>query len=156
MDAQVENRLQSLEMRMSMLESKLPTTKGHRHRSLFECPEDIKVIFDKLVAIRKELIKKSGNNGLNLVFSGARLVTIIQSQCCTLDDLRKNVNELGEKNIVEFGQAFLDAIAPPAPVVAPLAPVVAPLAPVVALPTAEDKKKQKIKKATARSQQIYP
>lgn len=136
------SRIEALELRISRIEVKMAECSPKR-RTKFEIPEEDKEICNKLIDVRKEIINETHRTGLNLVFSPTKLVKMIHAKCKNLDDLRQ-IQGFGESNIITYGQRFLDVLKPqPEPTV-------------VALPTPEQKKKDKIKKATALSRQIYP
>lgn len=148
-------RLDSIEYRLSKLEvaSKESPPKKKEHQK-FICPSDINPdVLSQLVEVRKKLFSESHNTGLNLVFNGNKLCSIIRTNCSTLDDLRK-ISGLGEKNIVEFGNRFLEVLKPePQEVI--IEPEVETVPVPVPIPVESKKAKAKAKPKT-NSIQIYP
>jgi hypothetical protein len=157
--SRIEVRLEELNLR----EEKIAVQP--RKRTLFVPPDDIdKELYKKMVELRKKLVSENHNAGLNLIFNGCRLCSIIQSNCRTLDDLRK-LKGFGEKNIAEFGNQFLEVlnspeteivIEEPEPTVVPPAPPAPPAPTVPTASTAQQKKASKIKRATQRCKELCP
>ena len=114
-----EARLKALEYRVARLEttqaeeSSDEKTKKNHHR-VFEYPAIIlKETFDKLINVRRELVRETNRGALNLILSGEHLAKMIESKCSSLDDMR-TIRGIGNVNIDKFGQRFIDILAPPA------------------------------------------
>ena len=108
------SRLENLEYRVSRIETKLQDFQSQKkkHQRTYKIPEGIdKTLFKKLVTVRKELVKKTEKNALNLIFSGEKLSQILRLKCATLTDLTK-IKGWGRKNIEAYGNQFLDALKP--------------------------------------------
>jgi hypothetical protein len=163
----MESRLDNLELRMSRVEVKLEETKVKKnHHQVFFCPETIpKQMFDRLVEVRKQLVKETNRNALNLIFCGDHLAKMIETKCSSLDD-RRTIRGIGNVNIDTFGQRFMDILAPPAtpsanPVPAPTPPPVsvsAPLAPPDPSTMTKEQTKDLVVKSkkTKPKKQIFP
>ena len=71
----IELRLAKLEVKVHELEKSPMKDK----KSTFKVPDNIEQsLYNKLVEVRKKLVKETGNNSLNIVFSGTKFVRIIQ------------------------------------------------------------------------------
>lgn len=125
-----ESRITALEFRVARLETERsdaqakPTKNDH---IVFQCPDDTpKEIYDNLVNLRRQFVKETGKNALNLIMNGKKIADIINSKPSSVEDLRKIVG-LGEKFIREFGVRILDVLNPvpdstPTPVSVPPEP----------------------------------
>ena len=148
-----EARLTALEYRVSKLEIALEEKKrkgmgSARHR-VFQCPNDVSnEVFNKLIEVRKRLIKETNNISLNLIFSGIKLAEMIRKNCKTLDDLR-TIKGLGGSNIDNFGSRFLEVLnsREPEPVQVTVA--------TPAIMTSQQIKELKKSKSKGKSIQIY-
>jgi hypothetical protein len=101
-------RLDSIEYRLSKLEvavRELHIPKKSHH-STFIIPEDVSEMFPKLVALRKELIKRTHRNELNLIFNGEKLTQIIRQKSLV------GIRGIGKKNIDEFEDEFHKVLFP--------------------------------------------
>ena len=109
----MDNRLENLELRVSRLEVKMEKKdKGSARHRVFQCPDDVSnEVLNRLIEVRKRLIKETNKSSLNLIFSGIKLAEMIRKNCKTLDDLR-TIKGLGDSNIDNFGSRFLEVLNP--------------------------------------------
>jgi hypothetical protein len=139
MEAEVASlalRTSKIEVRLSTIEERL-TEKKISKRNTFIVPEADKELYDKLVVVRKDIVKRTGNTYFNLVFNANKLIQMMK--CESLETM-KMIKGIGEKNM-QFLPEFFAIMKPPETVVeeeisiesdSPVAPPVVPVSPPVA------------------------
>ena len=146
MNAEMENiclRVSKLEVKMEEVSKQIKPKEKKKHER-FQCPDNInKELYNRLVSIRKEFVSNTGKQGLNLVFNGARIVSIIRAAVKSMDDMKK-IKGIGENNM-QYAEKFLEALNPvPEPASPPRPPTPA------AIVMSQDKTKELVVKAKAK------